>query len=136
MRAGAVREPGGCRDDAVAIASWGIDIHEMERVAIKDPGSGKPIAYNEGLTSPLTGGRYFFEMPYYILLPKRADLVNLAAAAGTGASPSTSTSGAAGARCTRPATATRPTTISLRLQSIVAPMRTGYARSGKTLIAW
>ena len=70
--------PGGCRNDSVAVASWGIDIHEMERVVVRDA-AGRPVTFNEGLTVPTFGGRYFFEMPYYILLPKQAELTNLAA---------------------------------------------------------
>lgn len=67
----------GCFDDSIAVGSWAFDIHEMQRVAVKDI-DGEPMVYNEGLTSYDDGGIYFFEIPYYILLPKRREMVNLA----------------------------------------------------------
>jgi hypothetical protein len=36
-------------DDSIAIQSWGVDIHEMQRVAIT---GSNPQAFNEGLTAP------------------------------------------------------------------------------------
>ena len=74
-------QPGGCRPDAIAVASWAFDIHEMERVAVAGDGAGGggAVPFNEGLTSPRNGGSFFFELPYWLLLPQRADLLNLAA---------------------------------------------------------
>lgn len=69
---------GGCVKDSIGVASWGIDIHEMQRVSVIDSDTGKPIAFNEGLTSPSKGGAFVFEIPYYIVLPKRQEMVNLA----------------------------------------------------------
>ena len=69
---------GGCLDESIAVGSWAYDIHDMERVAVLDEETGEPMAYNEGLTSYKNGGIYFFEIPYYILLPRRQELVNLA----------------------------------------------------------
>ena len=69
---------GGCSNDSIAIGSWAFDIHEMERVAIENTSTGMPEVFNEGLTFPNTGGVYFFEIPYYILLPRKQELVNLA----------------------------------------------------------
>ena len=66
-----------CYHDSVAIGSWAFDIHEMERIAVKNE-SGQPIAYNEGLTSPGNGGVVLFDIPYYVLLPQRKEMVNLA----------------------------------------------------------
>lgn len=66
-----------CYRDSIAVGSWAFDIHEMERVAVKNE-SGQPIAYNEGLTSPSNGGVVFFDIPYYVLLPQRKEMVNLA----------------------------------------------------------
>jgi hypothetical protein len=63
-----------CRNDSVGLAEWGIDIHEMQRVAVTNPGDKKPRAYNEGLTSPSTGGSFPFEIPYYTLLPKKSEV--------------------------------------------------------------
>ena len=69
---------GGCLDESIAVGSWAYDIHDMERVAVMDEETGEPMAYNEGLTNYDNGGIYFFEIPYYILLPRRQELVNLA----------------------------------------------------------
>ena len=68
---------GKCNRDSIAVGSWAFDIHEMERVAVKDK-SGNPIVYNEGLTKPSTGGAVLFDIPYYVLMPKRSELINLA----------------------------------------------------------
>ena len=66
-----------CYRDSIAIGSWAFDIHEMERVAVKNE-SGQPVAYNEGLTSPSNGGVFLFDIPYYVILPQRKEMVNLA----------------------------------------------------------
>ena len=66
-----------CYRDSIAIGSWAFDIHEMERVAVKNE-AGQPIAYNEGLTSPSNGGVVLFDIPYYVLLPQKKEMVNLA----------------------------------------------------------
>jgi len=68
--------PGGCKRDSIGTGSWGFDIHQMQRAAV--PGSGRDaVALNEGLTSPGTDGNPVYEVPYSILLPKRADATNL-----------------------------------------------------------
>ena len=41
------------------IQSWGVDIHEMQRVAIV---ASDPMVFNEGLTAPGTGGNYLSEI--------------------------------------------------------------------------
>ena len=67
-----------CRDDSIAVAEWSIDIHIMARTAVKDPTTGQLYAKNEGQTP--FGGEYNsfkFELPYSVLLPKRAELTNL-----------------------------------------------------------
>ena len=66
-----------CYRDSIAIGSWAFDIHEMERVAIKNE-SGQSIAYNEGLTKPSNGGVFLFDIPYYVILPQMKEMVNLA----------------------------------------------------------
>ena len=66
-----------CYRDSIGIGSWAFDIHEMERVAVKNE-SGQPIAYNEGLTSYDSGGIVLFDIPYYVVLPQRKEMVNLA----------------------------------------------------------
>ena len=68
----------GCLNDSIAIDSWAFDIHEMQRMVVTDSNTGMKMIYNEGLTSPSNGGNFFFEIPYYILLPKRKEMVNLA----------------------------------------------------------
>ena len=69
----------GCLNDSIALAEWGYDVHGMQRVAVVDEETDKPIAFNEGLTAPATGGSFIYEIPYQILLPKRKEMVNLAA---------------------------------------------------------
>ena len=68
----------GCRTDSIAIGSWGFDIHEMQRVAVTDKRMSQQAIFNEGLTEPGMGGVVMFEIPYYIVLPKRKEMVNLA----------------------------------------------------------
>ncbi len=70
--------PDGCLDDSIAIGEWGFDIHDMQRVAVIDKETKEPIVFNEGLTSGGTGGSFVYEVPYYIILPKRKEMVNLA----------------------------------------------------------
>ncbi|EDQ85303.1 uncharacterized protein MONBRDRAFT_29401 [Monosiga brevicollis MX1] len=66
-----------CRNDSIGLAVWGIDIHEMQRTAVvDDTNTSRKKAYNEGLTSPSMGGAFWFELPYYLLLPKRAEITN------------------------------------------------------------
>ena len=48
----------------------------LQRVALVD---SPAIVFNEGLTSPGLGGNYLSEIPYWVVLPKRKELVNLAA---------------------------------------------------------
>ena len=67
---------GGCKYDSIALGVWGFDVHEMQRVVVED-GDGIPYLYNEGLTSPGTGGAFVYEIPYYVLLPARNQMVNL-----------------------------------------------------------
>lgn len=71
-------QPGGCVDDSIAVAEWGFDIHDMQRVIVLDKQTKKPMVFNEGLTSGGTGGTFPYEIPYYVVLPKRAEMVNLA----------------------------------------------------------
>eukprot|EP00730_Choanoeca_flexa_P006016 TRINITY_DN12069_c0_g1_i1.p1 TRINITY_DN12069_c0_g1~~TRINITY_DN12069_c0_g1_i1.p1 ORF type:complete len:658 (+),score=145.61 TRINITY_DN12069_c0_g1_i1:193-1974(+) len=69
-----------CREDSIGLAVWGIDIHEMQRVAIPDNhNSSRLKAFNEGLTSPSMGGTFWYELPYWLLLPKRSQVINVMA---------------------------------------------------------
>ena len=72
-------DPPGCMEDSIAVASWGVDIHNMQRVAVVDSDTGRPIAFNEGLTAPKFGGSFIYEVPYFTVLPKKQEMVNLAA---------------------------------------------------------
>lgn len=64
-----------CMEDSIALGSWGIDIHDMQRLAVDVPGSpGQKMAYNEGLTAPNTAGTFAYEVPYWTLVPKRAEV--------------------------------------------------------------
>eukprot|EP00054_Salpingoeca_dolichothecata_P030310 m.245454 g.245454 ORF g.245454 m.245454 type:complete len:762 (-) comp26635_c0_seq16:2085-4370(-) len=65
-----------CRNDSVAVGSWGIDIHIMQRYSMTD-GGNIVIANNEGQTAPGTGGTFEFDLPFSILLPKRTETTNL-----------------------------------------------------------
>ena len=49
----------------------------MQRVAVVDETSGELVAFNEG--DYKGGGRFVFEIPYFTLLPKRAELINVLA---------------------------------------------------------
>lgn len=69
--------PGGCREDSIGCGAWGFDIHQMERVPVATVDAAGPLAYNEGLTSPGQGGNVIFDLPYWLLLPKRAEVTNL-----------------------------------------------------------
>ena len=67
-----------CYRDSIAVGAWGFEIHGMEQVAVKNGSSGQPIAFNEGLTTSSLGGFELFDIPYYVLLPQRKEMVNLA----------------------------------------------------------
>eukprot|EP00658_Telonema_sp_P-2_P036541 TRINITY_DN2640_c0_g1_i1.p1 TRINITY_DN2640_c0_g1~~TRINITY_DN2640_c0_g1_i1.p1 ORF type:complete len:672 (-),score=119.62 TRINITY_DN2640_c0_g1_i1:322-2337(-) len=80
----------GCTADSVGLGAWGFDIHEMQRVAVLRGSNSSGnlrggsdekewVVWNEGLTSPGQGGTVIFELPFSIILPKRSELVNLAA---------------------------------------------------------
>jgi len=69
-----------CRNDSIAVASWGFDIHDMQRVAVldkTDPTKPSRIAYNEGLTPSNYDGNQPFDLPYWVLLPNRLSVTNL-----------------------------------------------------------
>ena len=67
---------GGCKYDSIALGQWGFDVHDMQRVVVEDS-DGRHYVYNEGLTHSWTGGSFVYEIPYYVLLPARNQMVNL-----------------------------------------------------------
>ncbi len=67
-----------CSDESIAIAGWAFDVHDMQRVSVLDKDNETVIVFNEGLTSYDTDGIFVFEIPYWTILPKRSELVNLA----------------------------------------------------------
>lgn len=66
-----------CRSDSIAYGSWGIDIHDVQRLAYKDRDSGSWKVMNEGMNFFHQGGAFVFDIPYWILLPKREEMENL-----------------------------------------------------------
>lgn len=68
---------GECRSDSVALGSWTIDVHIMNRIV--GTIGGTVSAYNEGQIgfAPLPGNGSAYEMPYSILLPRRSEATNL-----------------------------------------------------------
>lgn len=65
-----------CRHDSVAVGSWGLDMHDMQRTAALRNGTWQVV--NEGLTAFNQSGIFPFEIPYWIILPKRQQLENMA----------------------------------------------------------
>jgi hypothetical protein len=67
-----------CEAEGVALGAWGYDIHDMQRVAAKNATTGKWSIVNEGLTGcgfgfpAVSGCVHMFELPFWVLLPKRA----------------------------------------------------------------
>jgi len=71
---------GGCRNDSVGLAAWGIDIHDMQRVAVPSNTTKSGWkGFNEGLVRPGTSGNFVYELPYWMLLPSKNDIVNILA---------------------------------------------------------
>jgi hypothetical protein len=65
-----------CRHDSIAVGSWGLDVHEMQRIAVQTDEGWKVV--NEGLRGDNQGGIFPFEIPYWVILPKREQVGNLA----------------------------------------------------------
>lgn len=65
------------RVDSIAVGDWSIDIHIMSRTAFKTQ-DGSLIAKDEGQT-PFSGvyTTFQFDLPYYVLLPRKEDVSNL-----------------------------------------------------------
>eukprot|EP00475_Leptophrys_vorax_P033422 TRINITY_DN5246_c0_g1_i1.p1 TRINITY_DN5246_c0_g1~~TRINITY_DN5246_c0_g1_i1.p1 ORF type:complete len:559 (-),score=135.72 TRINITY_DN5246_c0_g1_i1:90-1601(-) len=68
-----------CEYDSIATADWGLDVHQMMRVAVKSTSTPSGFeVFNEGLTLPsLDASMHVYEIPYWILLPKRSEMSNL-----------------------------------------------------------
>jgi hypothetical protein len=69
------KQSGICRHDSIAVGSWGFDIHEMQRVALFT--GSRWTTWNEGSTGYRQGDHVPFEIPYWVILPKRKELTNL-----------------------------------------------------------
>ncbi|GKY95907.1 hypothetical protein MPSEU_000551300 [Mayamaea pseudoterrestris] len=67
-----------CRPDSIAVGAWGLDQHDMQRVTYFD--GEQWIVMNEGLRGDAMqqGGVFPFEIPCWIILPKRKQMTNLA----------------------------------------------------------
>lgn len=68
-----------CRPDSIGIGSWAFDIHQMQRVAAPSSSGNDWIVFNEGLTAWDSGGDVTFDIPFWILLPKRDEITNMVA---------------------------------------------------------
>jgi len=70
---------GICLNDSIGTTSWNIDIHVVQRHAISNPnGTGDIIARNEGeMRINVPGNSTVIELPYWMILPKRAEVTNL-----------------------------------------------------------
>jgi hypothetical protein len=67
-----------CLQDSIAVASWFFDIHDVQRVAVQIENNGTWTVWNEGLVGYQEDKSYPFDLPYWILLPKKAEVANLA----------------------------------------------------------
>lgn len=67
-----------CRLDSIAVCAWGLDQHDMQRIAYYN--GTEWVVRNEGLRGDAKeqGGVFPFEIPYWTILPKREQLANLA----------------------------------------------------------
>eukprot|EP01065_Artemidia_motanka_P041917 TRINITY_DN5517_c0_g1_i3.p1 TRINITY_DN5517_c0_g1~~TRINITY_DN5517_c0_g1_i3.p1 ORF type:complete len:532 (+),score=94.08 TRINITY_DN5517_c0_g1_i3:113-1708(+) len=59
-------------NDSVGLGSWGLDIHVVHRYRGSDG-----FVHDEGYT-PYSTGAHVFQLPYSMLMPKRAEVQNLA----------------------------------------------------------
>jgi hypothetical protein len=67
---------GACVEASVALGAWAIDIHLMRRHA--GTRDGLPSTENEGETGTyFPGSGAVYEVPYGVILPRRADVANL-----------------------------------------------------------
>ena len=67
---------GACVEASVALGAWAIDIHLMRRHA--GTRDGLPSTENEGETGTyFPGSGDVYEVPYGVILPRRADVANL-----------------------------------------------------------
>lgn len=69
-----------CREDSIAVATWWFDIHNVQRAAVLN-GAGTNAtwtAWNEGLVTNKDATILPFDLPYWTILPKKAEVSNLA----------------------------------------------------------
>jgi len=73
------RRRGFCRNDSIAVGQWGFDVHDMQRIAYWNTEDSTWKVTNEGLRGyDEQGGDFPYEIPYYVILPKRKQMANLA----------------------------------------------------------
>ncbi|KAL3902198.1 MAG: hypothetical protein SGARI_005960 [Bacillariaceae sp.] len=68
-----------CRQDSIGYGSWEIDVHDVQRIAVEDATNGKWRVMNEGENYARhdDDGFFVFDLPYWLLTPKRDELDNL-----------------------------------------------------------
>jgi hypothetical protein len=69
-----------CRRDSIGYGSWEIDIHDVQRVAVQnDENEGEWSVMNEGenYATHDDDGFFVFDLPYWMLVPKRDEFDNL-----------------------------------------------------------
>eukprot|EP01119_Soliformovum_irregulare_P021407 TRINITY_DN7121_c0_g1_i1.p1 TRINITY_DN7121_c0_g1~~TRINITY_DN7121_c0_g1_i1.p1 ORF type:complete len:556 (-),score=123.72 TRINITY_DN7121_c0_g1_i1:147-1625(-) len=69
---------GKCKSDSIAVGSWPIDVHVVQRIAVEGSDGRGTIADNEGqIVSGIYGSGGVYDIPYSIMLPKRSQTSNL-----------------------------------------------------------
>jgi len=67
-----------CLNDSIAVGSWVIDIHVVQRVSVLSADGKTHVADNEGqIVYPGWNGRKPYDISYIILLPKKSEVTNL-----------------------------------------------------------
>jgi len=66
------------RPDSIAVGDWSLDQHTESRRAVRDPGNASRwVVLNEGyMRQPFTPGDWY-DVPFGVMLPRRAEAANL-----------------------------------------------------------
>lgn len=67
-----------CRNDSIGVATWFFDIHDVSRVAVKGENNETWSVMNEGLVGSDEDQIVPFDLPYWVILPKKDQVSNLA----------------------------------------------------------